>query len=205
MSCSWPFVALLNCCVLLFSSVAIREPFMRLLNWIKVLFLDDKKPQRSRSLYRNQPKPMICLLVMFLNYRVLLFNSCVLFWFNWWAVTSLFVVLLNCCAHMLTTNSMSRDLRIVSITANPLSKHLVALLKGLLAPQLLVTCCSIDELFLSSLPGSPTRVLCQFSKTLTTKPSCSLPHYSTYGLLHFTRGFIGLFVMLPIVVRSVVG
>jgi hypothetical protein len=55
--------------------------------------------------------------------------------------TGLLVVLLNACVLMPSTNSMSRDLRIVSTTANPLLKHLVALLKGLLAPQLLVTCC----------------------------------------------------------------
>jgi hypothetical protein len=53
--------------------------------------------------------------------------------------TILSCVLLNPCGLMLTANSMSRDLRIISTTANPLSKHLVAPLNGLLAAQLLVS------------------------------------------------------------------
>jgi hypothetical protein len=101
---------------------------------------------------------------------------------------------------MLTTNSMSRDLRIVSTPTNPLSKHLVALLKGLLAAQL----CTVPAL---DVRDSPIRVLCQFSKPPPRlKAQLQLATLFHLRVLHFTRGFTGLFAMCClIVVRSVAG
>jgi hypothetical protein len=87
-------------------------------------------------------------------------------------------------------------LRIVSPPTNPLLKHLVALLKG----SLLLNCALLLVFFCQGFPNPCA--MAQFSKT----PACSPPHYSTYGVLHFTRGFIGLFATFcSIVVRSVVG
>jgi hypothetical protein len=65
-------------------------------------------------------------------------------------------------------------LRIVSPPTNPLLKHLVALLKG----SLLLNCALLLVFFVR---GFPTRCY----GPILQNPSP--PHYSTYGVLHFTR------------------